>query len=136
MTEQEIFKRTHNPKRCKFCPGHAGYIEVAAIEMHELYTYICEKCQVEYYYTGTNGYLTSWGIYTEIGDKLYKWSMSPGIGMGTIYYLPGIVPSKSGFRQYLPVVRELQYIKTFQVESMTITPSNVNEKLRTYLLFL
>lgn len=127
-------------KQCKFCLGKAHYICVSEIEMNDMYTYICELCNAEYLYWIVQNSLVSWGLFTEVGDKLYKWKMAPSynkFGFGTIFYIPGIVPSKSGFRQYLPVVRELQHIKSFtNIEQMTITPSNINEKIRTYLLFL
>ncbi|CAM6006096.1 unnamed protein product [Sphagnum balticum] len=75
-------------------------------------------------------------LYTKINDKIYRWTVYKGI-QGTLWWVKD--PGKPGTR----VNKDLVAIKSFGSENIddpdflpVLTPSNINEKLRTWLTML
>jgi hypothetical protein len=87
----------------------------------------CHTCLAEYMFY-RDGHLSHYSLYTTIGDRMYRWTQIKMYGY--LRYVaepgvPGVSPNKG-----------MQMIKSFTVDVPDITPTNINEKLRTYLVFL
>lgn len=136
MNEDEEFRRHHQPKQCKFCGQAAPYTplydESAASLQERVAIYYCHTCRAEFlFYTDSS--LASSSLYTKINGKMYRWTeISTGCAMLWLVGQPG-TPG-------VAVNKDLKMIKSFDIHDGDIipdvTPRNVNEKIRTWLVFL
>jgi hypothetical protein len=110
----------------------AGYAPLDEMESHGVGVFFCHPCKAEYLYF-QSGDLASSSLYTEINGRMYRWTMAYG-GCGMLWFVkePGIPGKKKN--------EGLEAVKSFDPDKGDIvpqlTPSNINEKLRTYLVFL
>lgn len=126
-----------NPAICHFCGKETSHVPLEKVSFIKIY--FCYSCRAEY---------TQWGpvkasvfvhLYTTINDKVYRWTTCETSFQeqqeqqkqhGSIWYiqypgLPGVRPNKGTKR-----------LKEFRSNLPTITPDNVNAKLKFMLLFL
>ncbi len=123
-------------KICEFCSTRTMYVPLAigteypsAISSRTLRVHYCKDCRAEYVYWSNDGALASIHLYATIGEKMYRWSMVSNIKGGRLWHvgepgIPGEIPNKG-----LVLLKSLEDLNS-------ITPSNVEEKIRTYLPFL
>jgi hypothetical protein len=120
---------------CKYCNQEVPYRPLAQMEQHNVKVHFCDTCQAEYLFW-SNGVQNSISLYTSINDKIYRWTVYKDI-QGTLWWVKD--PGEPGSR----VNRNLVAIKSFGTEDSddpdflpVLTPSNIKEKLRTWLIFL
>jgi hypothetical protein len=131
----------YDPLTCHYCSGEAGYYPLDIMEEHNIKIYFCNDCNVEYLKSWSNSF-KKWftqkpfaiSMYTKINGKMYRWSITTGVSVGVLWMvgnpgIPGLTPNS-----------KLEVVKTFN-ESRgdvvpNITPKNIEEKVRTYLVFL
>ena len=129
---KNYLSQNEEPKPCKFCKGDAVYAPVEEMVRHGVGVFFCHKCQAEYLYFW-DGPCASTSLYTEINHKTYRWTIS-SVGTGTLAHIldPGIPGKKKNGK-----VEMLKYFDPKMGHKVhQLTPQNVNEKLRTWLLFL
>lgn len=127
------FERQNTPKPCKFCNNGATFSPLEEMERHGVHVYFCHTCKAEYLYYW-DGALASVSIYTEIGAKMYRWTTSHDEVTGTLSYVknPGVPGSRRNTN-----LEHLKYFDTRKGDVVhSLTPANVNEKIKTWLLFL
>lgn len=123
------------PKSCKFCPTknyNAVYAPIDDMERHGAHVFFCHACQAEYIYFA-DGICACTSLYTTINNKMYRWTVT-SVGTGNLSYIgqPGIPGVKKN--------DQIQTIKYFDPQQghkvHHLTPQNVQEKLKIWLLFL
>lgn len=127
-------------KPCKFCEGFSIYSPIEQMDYHGVGVYFCHPCKAEYLYFGPNSRakritsdLASTSLYTEINNRTYRWTVNSA-GTAGLWRIkePGTPGQKKN--------EGLVSIKSFSAHQgdtiPIITPSNVNEKIRTWLTFL
>jgi hypothetical protein len=133
MSEDQDFQKHHLPKPCTFCGQAAGYAPLEEMEYHGVGVYFCHTCNAEYLYY-QSGEMASTSLYTEIHGRMYRWTVSIGRNSlwasATLWYVekPGI-PGKKKNEGLVPV-------KDFENPLPDVNPQNINEKLKTWLVFL
>jgi hypothetical protein len=122
-------------KECKFCGQLSTYAPLDEFKRFKIDIYYCHTCQAEYLYW-SNGDISSWSLYTTINDRMYRITYSyPGAGevhgITRLWYIQD--PGNPGTRKN----NGCSFISNFDnIEMPEITPHNVNEKIRSYLLFI
>lgn len=117
---------------CRFCQKDARYAPIAELDAHGMKVYFCDECSAEYVFYAA-GLLSHYSLYTTINTKMYRWTRSMSAysgGRAWLRYIetpgiPGAVANK-----------DVSLIKTFFGDVPDITPQNINEKLKTYLVFI
>jgi len=116
------------PVPCRFCGKDAIYSPIRAMENYEINIFFCHPCQTEYLYTEDQK-LWSNSIYTDVNGKKYRWTDFGG--RYTLYCIlkPGI-PGHS-------VNVGISWVAHFNREdAVGITPTNLADKIKTWLPFL
>jgi hypothetical protein len=124
---------------CQFCPRLADYSPIheldsnAQVFQERLLIYFCSDCRAEYLVYKKSNKLYSTSLYTKINDRVYRWSvLSEGSAQLWLVKEPG-TPGIS-------INKGLSMVKSFfppEGEDVpTLTPENINEKIRTWLVFL
>lgn len=139
MSDQEFYLY-RTPKACTFCGGVAAYSPLVEMEEHNVKVYFCSDCRAEYLYFWDSrsenwrlhGNPSSISLYTTINDKMYRWTIS-STGDGLLWYVknPGVPGSRKN--------SDMEPVKSFRVKEGAvpdITPQNINDKVRTWLIFL
>lgn len=127
------FKKHHLPKPCKFCGQGAGYHPLKQMDKYGMDVYFCHVCQAEYVYY-QSGTLSGFNIYIKINNKTYRWSSSPDGKTASVWHIgePGVPGVKAN--------RRSTCLKQFSADAgdifPSITPQNIESKLRTWLVFL
>lgn len=122
---------------CKFCPKMADYSPIHELDstvfQDRLLVYFCSDCRAEYLVYKKSNKVYSTSLYTKINDRVYRWSVlsednaqlwlvkepgTPGISVNKGLSMVKSFPSKDG--EPLPA----------------LTPQNINEKIRIWLVFL
>jgi len=115
---------------CHFCNKETANVTQESWKI--LKVYFCFNCLTEYVHFGENIDPAYIHLYTTINNKMYRWSTNcyDKHQNGTIAYVkePGIPGVKLN--------EGVKGIKTFKSNLPTITPDNVNAKLKFILLFL
>lgn len=128
----EAFEQYHQPKPCTYCGGPAGYAPIPEMDHHGADVYFCQRCQAEYIYFRKTEFLANTSLYTKIGERTYRWSVARGVGQ--IWYIK--TPGEPGVRRN----EGMELVKAFLPNNgdviPTLTPENINERLRTWLVFL
>jgi hypothetical protein len=131
MSEDQDFQKHHQPKPCSHCGGFAGYAPIPEMDYHEADVYFCHRCQAEYIYFRGTGNLASVSLYTTINGKMYRWSTNRTIGQLWRIKIPGIPGEKKN--------EGVEMIRSFNPDVgeaiPNITPENIEEKIRTILVF-
>jgi hypothetical protein len=102
------------------------------MEIHGVGVYFCYPCKAEYCQFWQSTVFANISLYTEINQEMYRWSVS-STGDAQLWYVgepgePGIRANKK--------LESIKYFRTETVNVPTITPLNINEKIRTWLLLL
>jgi len=128
-SEDEDFIKYNTPVPCKFCGGGAGYAPIDTLKYSHIDVYFCHTCSAEYVFWGkVNPKNQTYSIYTQIGDRHFRVTVNSD-NTCTIWFIGEIgVPGKS-LNQKLKKIKHFNYIPD-------ITPSNINQKLRSWLPFL
>jgi hypothetical protein len=120
-------------QNCTFCQKETVYVPLIVKNKDGKATnrvfqvYYCYDCQAEYAYFGS---IKNVHLYTTINNRMYRWSLELNGSMGRLWYVgepgePGVRPN-----------RKLELVKNFQSMFPTITPQNIQDKLKFILLFL
>lgn len=129
----EDFQEYHLPKACKFCSNMAAYSPLHELDSSinkRIAIYFCVDCKAEYLYWRHNDSLYTWSLYTNINDKVYRWSVIQDDDLASLWLVK--VPGVPGIQ----VNKGVSHIKSFDAPLPDITPTNINEKIRTWLVFL
>ena len=120
----------HAPKPCSFCNQDAKYTPLKEMSYHGVGIYFCYTCNTEYLYY-QSGDLASTSIYTEISGKMYRWTIT---SMNSCHLWQIKTPGIPGVKKN----EGLFLIKNFSSNDAlpNITPQNINEKIKTWLVFL
>lgn len=119
-------------KPCQFCNNEPVDSPVEEMSRYGVSVYYCHTCQAEYLYF-RSGTCASVSLYTTISDRCYRWTVTSA-NTAQLWHIkePG-VPGVKKNEGMVPV-------KSFDEKDgdhlPKLTPLNVNEKLRTWLLFL
>lgn len=115
---------------CHFCNKQTACVPLNETTFIEVY--FCYGCQAEYTYWNACEEPTFVHLYTTINNNMYRWStfFVNKKQRGAIFHvkepgIPGVKPNK-----------DLKRVKSFSSNLPTITPDNVNVKLKFMLLFL
>lgn len=132
MSEDQEFQKHHQPKPCSHCGGFAGYVPIAEMDAHEVDVYFCTRCQAEFTYFRNSGLLASSSLYTTINSRMYRWCCIRGTYQLWHIKEPGIPGKmKNGDRE---MIRAFSPNKGESIPN--ITPLNIEEKIKTILVFL
>jgi hypothetical protein len=119
--------RVNNPIICRFCQNPAEHKPLPEAETLAMEIYFCFTCGAEYStYSGRLNIYYS--LYTFINNRLYRWSTG-GVS-SYLYYIS--VPGIPGVK----VNSGVTLVTSFDSELLNITPQNINEKIKTILMFL
>jgi hypothetical protein len=118
-------------KTCKFCQQETQFVPLIDERINETFDiYFCATCNAEYLCIVGESKIWSYSLYTDINEKLYRWTVS-GIMGAHVWHIgkpgiPGKIPNKN-----------TKLITTIKQEPLPdVTPQNVNHKLRTWITFL
>ena len=128
----EAFQKHHQPKPCTYCGGPAGYAPIAEMDYHEADVYFCQRCRAEYVYFRRTDFLANTSLYVDIGEKTYRWSETRSIGQLWYVEKPGEPGKKKN--EGMKLVRSFSPDLGETIPG--ITPFNIEEKVRTILVFL
>jgi hypothetical protein len=111
---------------CKFCQKETIYAPLH-YGGRKFEVYYCFDCMTEYVHWAN---INNVHQYAMINDRMYRWSIELDGTLGRLWYVaepgtPGKIPNKG-----------LKLVKSFKQNYPTITPQNIQEKLRFILLFL
>lgn len=117
---------TMTGRPCDFCAKEMAPVPLI-VGKHTIEVSFCYNCKYEY---------ASWGgavtrnLYATINDKMYRWSIEDADGVARLWYVgepgePGVRPN-----------RKLRVLKSFAKFYPTITPTNIERKLKFILVFL
>lgn len=132
MSEDEEFQKHHLPKPCQFCSNMAGYAPLDEMEKHNVGVYYCHTCKAEYLFF-RDARMASVSLYTAIKDKMYRWTVT-SVGSAQLWYVS--VPGIPGVKKNEGLVPIKSWDTSRGDTLPQLTPDNINEKLRTWLLFL
>lgn len=130
MSQDELPKY-HLPFPCKYCGRGAGYAPLQELVSYGVDVYFCKPCSAEYVFwaraSKDEGY-TSCSLYTEINSKVFRLTFQSD-GTANLWYVktPGVPGTRAN--------RDLEMIKSFSQHPDAI-PSNINEKIKTWLVFI
>lgn len=114
---------------CQFCKKEAPYKPLEEMEKLEVKVYFCFTCNAEYL-VWKNGSLGSISLYTIINKKMYRWTDNLH-GTVSLNYVKE--PGEPGVR-----TNKLENILVLGPEvpkPSSVTPDNVEDKIRNYLIF-
>jgi hypothetical protein len=121
-------------EKCNFCHQIPSAAPLPEMKAHGIDIYFCFTCQTEYSYWSKSGNLNSYSMYHTIDEKMYRWTVLPS-GNCQLWHVqaPGIPGSR--------VNKNLKLIIKFnkkdsELPISNITPSNIDEKIRLYLVML
>lgn len=115
---------------CKFCPFRADYAPVEQMERHGIKVYYCHRCQAEYTYFSDKT-RAGYSLYTTINDKCYRWNYVLYSNRFYLWYIksPGTPGVQANGDSIL--------LKSFPSQDINnVTPSNIVDKIKMWLLFL
>lgn len=116
-----------NNHNCNFCQQQTKNATFGDLERYGMKVNFCHTCLAEYVFY-SDGALSHWSLYTTINEKMYRWTVNSASAWLRLIGTPGI----PGVSQN----EDLKNIRVFKENIPEINPSNISEKLRTYLLFL
>lgn len=119
-------------KLCRFCCQKLRHSHMPELEENDIQIYVCDPCQSEYIYSN-EGALISLSIYTKIKERHYRWTVtSPDqAALWRVSFYPES-NSKPAYGQH----DYAKMIKSWKQDIPNISPSNIYQKVQTYLIFL
>jgi len=129
-------------KKCLFCDCDLKYHNIVFYDRLAQTLFTCKKCMVRYVFF-KNTKLAMYSIFVKIGNNIYMWNFS-GIGKNSqIRFIPYIKDDSDFTHDYFEGI-VVGRISVLEVEKLLITientpkitPDNIEQKLKTYLLFL
>lgn len=117
------------PFICKFCRQEATYAPLSEMSRHAISIFFCYNCSAEFTFW-SDGQPASESIYIEMNRKTYRWTITVHNNYGYIWYIeePGVPGISTNKKPHL-IVR-------FKEDVPQITPANIKEKFKTYLVFV
>lgn len=114
---------------CQFCYKCTHYKPLKAMKDLGVDVYFCFACNAEYL-VWQNSNIGSVSLYTTINEKMYRWTVAGD--RHTLWYVEN--PGVPGFETN----KNLKHILSIDENSTkpVMTPNNIQEKIRTYLLIL
>lgn len=116
---------------CRFCQQTALNIPIKVLDRIGVRHHWCETCQAEYLRFEDSDTINSCTLYTTIKDKCYCWATT-GTGRAALWYVEN--PGELG--KEISRDREVLFSLAPRDNQPTITPENVNQKIKTMLVFL
>lgn len=116
---------------CRFCRKEAPHIPIKELERIGVKNYWCETCRAEYLIWEDSEITNSCTLYTTIKDKCYCWSTT-ATGRAALWYVED--PGELG--KEMQKNRRVLFSIAPRDNQPTITPENVNQKIKTMLVFL
>jgi hypothetical protein len=115
--------------KCKFCQQEPEYKPLKEMSNLGVKVYFCFKCNAEYLYW-QNDQLGSISLYLTLNNNMYRWTDSLN-GFMILYhvYIPGIPGEKVNALKSI-------FCLTPEQAKPEITPDNIANKIRNYLLLL
>jgi len=131
VTEFVPARSTMAPQPCRFCQQFPPSAPLEEMESYGVNVFFCPPCKAEYLYWRTSHNYSSVSLYTEIQGKTYRWTcMSQGIS--TLWWVKN--PGIPGTRRNIDM-QSILYISP-EEGIPDITPANINDKVKIWLLFL
>lgn len=126
----EVFKAHFRPVICKFCGQAAPYTPLCEMEENGVQVFFCSLCYAEYLFWPNQSQPLSASLYVKINSKMYRWTVFEGGTKAQLWFVkePGVPGTR--------VNRNLDMLKYFADSVPEITPSNIEQKIRTWLTFL
>lgn len=114
--------------KCKFCHGEAVYSPIEDLKQHAINIFFCDTCRAEYL-AFPDSRISSVSIYTEINNKMYRWTTtSNNRGTLSIIKNPGIPSNRKN--------EGVIYVLSFNnILPNTVTPDNIQQKIKAWLIF-
>lgn len=112
---------------CSFCGKVTPEVKCDGLNKHGLDVYYCNECSTEYLYW-SDGKFAGIYLYVNIGERSYRWSTNSDKTKG---YLRRCQPSPHAETPY-PV----KLLASFDAPLPEITPDNIEQKVKTMLVFL
>lgn len=128
MRAEEV-QKSHS---CQFCGQPADHAPIREMKDRGVNVYFCHSCMAEYLVC-KNGYVSSVSLYTQINHNMYRWTVTSS-GSGTVWHI--IDPGEPGVKKNGRVVLIKFFEPSFDYALPNINPKNINNKLRTWLVFL
>lgn|SRR5574338_141405 len=128
---QDEFQKHHLPIPCKFCGQGAGYAPLQELSAYGIDVYFCKPCSAEYVFwsrLAKDESYTSCSLYTEINGKMFRLTFQSD-GAANLWYIknPGVPGTRAN--------RDLDMLKAF-THHPDVNPQNINEKIKTWLVFI
>lgn len=128
-----------NEKICLFCKSKLEYCPSSHYDDSQLLCYVCKDCPIKYVYF-MQGALGMYSMFVNLKDKEYRWDFyhpDSSYKDSTIYQINYLIN-----KNHIPVYKYGMCINCTSSKSLliidnpqNITPQNVAQKLKTYLLF-
>lgn len=122
------FQKHHLPKPCKFCGRGASYAPLAEMDKYGADVYFCHPCQAEYVFWSRTEDFNSVSLYTTLNGKMYRLQYQAD-NVAVLSHIK--TPGEPGTR----VNKDIERIKVFSYHPEA-TPENVNEKIKTWLVYI
>jgi hypothetical protein len=120
------------PIKCGFCQQDATYCPLEEMERHSVHVFFCYPCKAEYLLFN-DGRKASHSLYTEINGHTYRWThSSANTAQLWLVEEPGIPGQRKNGK--LKIILALNEYKGHTIP--LVTPDNIMEKVKTWLLFL
>jgi hypothetical protein len=122
------------PQICRFCQQtQAVYSPLEPMESYGCKIFFCHPCQAEYLFYSRDNILTSFvgfSLYATISEKMYRWSVHTNETRATLWWVktPGIPGTR--------INRDLISLLQIYDDLPTITPQNIEARIRKWLLLL
>lgn len=114
---------------CKFCAAQTDYSPIKEMRSRSIDVFFCDPCQTEYVKISSMSEIWNTSIYIKLNDNTYRWSVNKYGGQLWRIKNPGIPGQR--------INEDLYMIKSFSINDIPdITPSNIMEKIKVWLLLL
>jgi hypothetical protein len=116
---------------CQFCQQPAPYSPIEELETIAVSAYWCDNCQAELLYFKDSDHVNSWSLYVAFNNRVYRWTVGASGNAALIYVKNAELPRTRVSQD----VEKLLLIPRGSTQPV-ITPQNIEQKVKTYLLFL
>jgi hypothetical protein len=127
-----VAKPRQAPQPCQFCQQFPHYAPLEEMENHGVKVFFCHPCRAEYLCWDDNNTYSSVSIYTEIQNRIYRWTRWTNTAKGAAQLWLIKNPGVPGTRRN----QNLESVMYLEKDIPDITPDNIKEKIKTWLLFL
>ena len=115
--------------KCKFCSQETKCVDNSNVAVFAV-VYACESCWADHMYIGNEIRPITVSLYTQIGDKVYMWTVTDTL-RGFLWYVKDLANC------YTRNTAGLELLKQFNdIDNVNVTPANVHEKIKTWLLII